>query len=138
MGRPAFEPTKEQRDNVRTLSGLGIPQEDICLLVKDKAGKPISVDTLAKYFADEIKAGVTEANAKIAGRLFKSAMEGNTACMIFWLKTRARWSETPQKLAITDADGKDKPAAATLADLYGIMASAAKPEGAEGASDGGA
>ncbi len=137
MGRPAFEPTKEQRDTVRTLSGLGIPQEDICLLVKDKAGKPISVDTLAKYFADEIRVGVTEANTKIAGRLFKSAMEGNVASMIFWLKTRARWSETPQKVALTDAEGKDKPAAATLSDLYAIMAGATKP-GAEGAADGGA
>jgi hypothetical protein len=45
-GRPAFQPTEEQRKNVEVLAGLGIPEEDICRIVRDRNDKPISKNTL--------------------------------------------------------------------------------------------
>ena len=39
-GRPRFEPTEEQRRNVEIMTGLGIPQADICLMVRGPKGKP--------------------------------------------------------------------------------------------------
>jgi hypothetical protein len=41
-GSPAFQPTEEQRKNVEVLAGFGIPEEDICLIVRDRNDKPIS------------------------------------------------------------------------------------------------
>ena len=45
-GRPCFEPTEEQRRNVEIMTGLGIPQTAICLMVRGPKGKPISLATL--------------------------------------------------------------------------------------------
>ena len=42
--------------------------------------------------------GETKANAQVAGFLFNSARTGNVTAQIFWLKTRARWRETPMEL----------------------------------------
>jgi len=39
--------------------------------------------------------GVAEANATISGYLFAAAKTGNITAIIFWLKTRAHWSERP-------------------------------------------
>ena len=41
--------------------------------------------------------GQTKANAQVAGFLFNSARNGNVTAQIFWLKTRARWKETPSE-----------------------------------------
>ncbi len=42
--------------------------------------------------------GETKANAQVAGFLFNAAKNGNVTAQIFWLKTRARWRETPLEL----------------------------------------
>jgi hypothetical protein len=47
-GRPRFEPTDEQCKNVEIMVGLGIRQEDICLVIRDRNDKPISKPTLAE------------------------------------------------------------------------------------------
>ena len=56
-GRPRFEPTEEQRRNVEIMTGLGIPQTAICLMVRGPKGKPISLTTLEKHFRKEIDTG---------------------------------------------------------------------------------
>ena len=48
-GRIAFCPTDVQRKLVQSVAGFGLRAEDIAQLVYDKKGKPISVDTLARY-----------------------------------------------------------------------------------------
>ena len=53
----------------------------------------ISDDTLTKYYKPELEKGRIEANAAVAGTLFEKAKQGDTSSMIFWLKTRAQWSE---------------------------------------------
>ena len=45
-GRPAFQPTDEQRKNVEVMASLGIPEEKICLLVRDRRDKPICRNSL--------------------------------------------------------------------------------------------
>lgn len=81
------KPTDEQREQVKTLSGLGVPQEDICTMIG------ITEPTLRKHYRTEIDLGFAQANAKIAGSLFKQATSGNTAAAIFWLKARCGWRE---------------------------------------------
>jgi len=87
MARPSFEPTEEQRRQVRMLAAFGNRQEEIASLVK------VSDRTLRKHFRKELDHGVTEANSQIAHALFKKAKDGNTTAQIFWLKCRAGWGE---------------------------------------------
>jgi hypothetical protein len=53
---------------------------------------------MRKHYRDELDLGETEANAQVAGFLFNSAKSGNVTAQIFWLKTRARWRQTPVEL----------------------------------------
>ncbi|MFZ5544019.1 MAG: hypothetical protein ACOZJZ_10710 [Pseudomonadota bacterium] len=110
-GRPRFVPTAEQRALVRRLAAIGTPHESICFVVRGAEGKRISVKTLTKYFRHELVVGRIEANAAMAAALFRAAMEGSLPAMIFWLKTRAGWSEQPDKVELTGADGKPLPMA---------------------------
>jgi hypothetical protein len=64
-GRPAFQPTIEQRRIVEVMVGLGIPEEKICLVVRDRRDKPICRNTLRKHFQKELETGATKLNAKV-------------------------------------------------------------------------
>ena len=64
-GRPAFQPTDEQRKNVQVMVGLGITEENICLLVRDRRDKPISRNSLRKHFKKELETGATKLNAQV-------------------------------------------------------------------------
>ena len=83
-----FEPTAEQRRMVQVMSGIGVPQDQIALL--------ISVDpkTLRKSCREDLDRGMAEANAKVGQSLFNMATTGNNvAAAIFWMKARAGWRE---------------------------------------------
>jgi len=75
------------REKVRYLSGVGVRQDDIAKIIG------CAPKTLRKRFRAELDRGVAEANASMAGYLFAAAKAGNIAAIIFWLKTRARWTE---------------------------------------------
>jgi len=87
VGRPAHLVTADTRKKVFDLSIVGTRYEDIALVLG------ISDDTLTKYYKSELEKGRIEANAAVAGTLFEKAKQGDTSSMIFWLKTRAQWSE---------------------------------------------
>ena len=89
-GRPSHVPTDETRNLVESLSGFGIPQDEIARLVG------IDPKTLRFHYGDQIELGSIKATAKVAQNLFtmacKPTREGLSAA-IFWLKVRAGWSE---------------------------------------------
>jgi hypothetical protein len=89
MGRRAHQPDPAQRRQVEAMAAYGIPETDISRVVG------IDPKTLRKCYREELDLGETKANAQIAGFLFNSAKNGNVTAQIFWLKTRARWKETP-------------------------------------------
>jgi len=82
------KPTDETRKTVSAMCAYGVPQEDIAAVVG------CNHETLRKYYRDELDVSTAKANSKIAEKLYQKAMQGDTACMIFWLKTRAKWAET--------------------------------------------
>ena len=90
-GRPAHVPTDETRNMVESLSGFGVPQDEISRLVG------ITPPTLRFHYADQIELGTIKATAKVAQNLFtmacKPTREGLSAA-IFWLRVRAGWSES--------------------------------------------
>lgn len=88
MGRPAWEPTDEQRRLVEHYVSLGYTQEQVAALLET------SVDSLARHCRRELDLGALTVNAKIGGKLYQKAMAGDTASLIFWAKTRMGWKET--------------------------------------------
>jgi len=92
MGRRAHKPDLAQRRQVEAMAAYGIPEADIARVVG------VDPKTLRKHYRDELDMGETKANAQVAGFLFNSARTGKVTAQIFWLKTRARWRETPTEL----------------------------------------
>ena len=65
-GRPAFVPTDEQRRNVEAMVGFGIPEAEICNLIRNPAnGKSIDEKTLRKHFTDEIAQGAVKVKSMV-------------------------------------------------------------------------
>ena len=90
MARPGFQATEEQRKWVRGIASLGIPQEDIALLLD------ITAKTLRKHFRKELTHGSIEAKAKVLETLYEMATSGkNTAATIFYIKTHCGLRERP-------------------------------------------
>jgi hypothetical protein len=92
MGRRAHKPDPAQRRQVEAMAAYGIPEMDIAAVLN------VDPKTLRKHYREELDLGETKANAQVAGFLFNSARSGNVTAQIFWLKTRARWRETPTEL----------------------------------------
>ena len=99
MPRLKFQPTDEQRRMVKSLAGCGLKQEHIASLLG-----LASTTTLRKHFREELERGPVEPHANVRRTLFKLATSGrNPGATMYWLKTRARWSEkgkTPEPLDI--------------------------------------
>jgi hypothetical protein len=94
----AHKPTDETRRMVESTSGLGLPHEQIAILVG------IDDKTLRKYYRAELDMGKAKANGQIAKTLFSKAVGGDTTSLIWWTKTQMRWSETV-KQEVTGEDG---------------------------------
>lgn len=98
-GRPAYEFTAAERNQVEALAGLGLPIRDISLLIRDG----INHKTLSEHFSVELARGVAKANARVSQTLFeKATKDKDTTAMIWWTKSRMRWTERHE---ITGADG---------------------------------
>lgn len=114
-GRPPFEPTDEQRRQVKTLAGLGIKHDDIRSLIKShESNEPISRNTLTKCFAAEIREGTVIAKSKVGEALYQKAIKGDVHAIKWWEQTRAHLrapisvvggEEDDQPVRIADADG---------------------------------
>jgi hypothetical protein len=87
MSRRPHEPSKESRQLVQLHATIGTPQK----VIADIIG--IDDKTLAKYYREELDQAMARANAAVGGALFNKAKSGDTAAMIFWMKTRAGWRE---------------------------------------------
>jgi hypothetical protein len=115
--RPAFQPTEEQRRTVEVMVGLGIPEEDILLTVRDRNGKSISKNMLRKHFREELETAAVKMNAKVAifmiATILGSKVPAGTtpirdervrlSLMELYLATRMGWCKTP----FNQHEGKD-------------------------------
>ena len=91
------EPTEKTRAEVAALVSFGNTQEEIAGFIG------ISIDTLERYYRDELDNSVVRANAKVAAKLFRKAIDGDDIkAQIFWLKTRARWREKDDTPSVSD------------------------------------
>lgn len=86
-GRPSHEPTEETRKLVSMHAAIGTNHETIAAIIG------IDDKTLRKHYREELDYAMAQANATVGGALFNKATKGDTAAMIFWMKTRAGWRE---------------------------------------------
>jgi len=83
----SVEIPQEKRADIETLAGYGFPLRVIASLTG------FSAKTLERKCKTELQSGRHKANAQVAETLFQQAIGGDTACLIFWAKTRMRWRE---------------------------------------------
>jgi hypothetical protein len=103
-GRPIIHaPTEETRELVIKHSRVGTPQLIIMQMLGIECPK-----TLRKYYREELDIAKHSANADIGGALYHKAMQGDTSAQIFWLKTRAGFSEK-NGIDLTSSDGSMTP-----------------------------
>jgi hypothetical protein len=99
MPRPRFKPTSVNRQTVKTLAALGVPQEHIARQVGLRSPK-----TLRRHFRRELDDGAAEANAKVAQTAYQMATSGKYPwATAFWLKARAGWNDQPFLIQPTTA-----------------------------------
>lgn len=93
-GRPAYVPSKQNRDTVTIMVAGGIQQQFIA------AALGIDLTTLRRHFRFEIDNGNAQVNAQVVARLFKLT-ETNVRAQEFWLTNRDKknWMHA-QKVAI--------------------------------------
>lgn len=96
--KPPHEPTKATREVVQLHAMVGTDQRVIADILE------IDPKTLRKYYRAELDNSKAKANATIGGALFNKAKAGDTAAMIFWMKTQARWTER-QEIDHSSSDG---------------------------------
>jgi hypothetical protein len=111
MSRHNFMPTADHRDIVEATIAFGIPEAEVCQLIKNpQTGKPISEHTLRKHFAAEIAVGAVKLKAKVGTLIVNTILarkdpvtkeplginDERTRGMItvFFAKTRMGWKET--------------------------------------------
>lgn len=83
---------------------VGTPHEDMCVLL-GSYGVPITTKTLRKHYKHELAIGKARAHIAIGGKLFKEAMEGDRALLIYYTKAQMGWREN-HNVALTDPDGR--------------------------------
>lgn len=88
MSRAQHAPTDATRQTVQLHTTVGTKQETIAQILG------IDPKTLRLHYRDELDISKAKANATIGGALFNKAKAGDTAAMIFWMKTQAGWRET--------------------------------------------
>src|SRR4029434_8526159 len=108
---------------VETLAAYGIPETDIAQVVG------VDPKTLRKHYREELDLGETKANAQVAGFLFNAARSGNVTAQIFWLKTRARWRETPVELRHSGMIATKDLSALSDEELFSMMSALAREAG---------
>jgi hypothetical protein len=86
-GRPAYQPTKVQRNQVAIAAGAGIAHEEIAL------GLGITRKTLLKYFAEELTTGAYRKRLEVMQAMHRAAKKGNVAA------AKAYMSMTPDAAA---------------------------------------
>ena len=95
-------PNEATRQTVQLHTMVGTTQADISRVLD------IDEKTLRKYYRDELDLAKAKANATIGGALFNKAKTGDTAAMIFWMKTQAGWRESTN-IDHTSSDESMKP-----------------------------
>lgn len=105
--------TPETKQQVERLKACGLSHSQIGYILGGLTDK-----TVEKHYKEELQHGKAKVDAFVTGKLLKKIQAEDTACIIFYLKTRMNWRET-DRLELTGAEGEaikilvDRPPAET-------------------------
>ena len=85
MGAPHYKPNELDRQLVKDAMASGLTQDDAAMVLG------VSTPTLVKYYQQEISSARAAMVTAIGGTLMTSALKGNLAAQMFYLKTQGRW-----------------------------------------------
>ena len=119
-GRPPHQPDAVSRRLVEHHAAIGTPHQTIAKLLQ------LSLNTMKKYYGEELELGLARANAVVGGRLFEEARKGHVVAAIFWMKTRGGWRETA-KLEHAGVPGEPIEIRPALAELTQAERDALRP-----------
>jgi len=115
---PKYKPTEETRRQVLAMTGMGLNQSQVSLLLK------VDSKTLRKFYRWELDAGVHEANLRVAQSLYEMATRLKIpSAAMFWMRARAGWKDR-------DATSLEEPAEAIRFEWAPAMASLPQPANA--------
>lgn len=128
-GKKPWAPTPQELAQIEDLANMGATDTQIQVMLG------ISHETYYKYrrlnpdFADAIKKAKKKSNALVENALFKSAMKGNPASIIYWLKNRSakRWNER-NIIRHENSDGKNIESTQQTQFVIQVPAQANSPE----------
>lgn len=109
-GRNPFKPTDEQKKSVRTMAGMGVPQDFICQLVYNSKGNPITGKTLRRHFRKELDQGIAAGKVRIFQTAHAVATDKNhpgCVAMNIWTQKTQCGMKEGQTLELTGKDGAD-------------------------------
>lgn len=87
-GRPPWEPSTKDREQVKTLAGRGVPEKMIAAIIG------VDKNTLRKHCANELTTGRAFAVANVMGATYKAAMAGEFKHAQLFLANMADWHLT--------------------------------------------
>ena len=90
VGKPLYKPSEEGRKMVEAMASVGVPQDEICVVLG------IDAKTLRKHFREELDSAMIKANAKVAANLYRQATKDDfkaAPAAMFWARTRMGWRE---------------------------------------------
>lgn len=101
MARPkkgAEHPRPEVANQIGMLTAIGVPHEQIARMLR------MGLDTMHKYYRDDIDLGAARAGAVVGGKIFEAAKRGESWACSLWAARRMGWKETSVK-EVTGTDG---------------------------------
>lgn len=118
MVRQPFAPSEHDRKMVQLGVACGASRPAICkFIINNESGQPISIETLNKYFHEELEHGIELTKLDLHGSLYQQAMKGNTYAAIFLLKAKHGWRDSEPSAA--SSKGRTFNADGTPADTGG-------------------
>lgn len=109
FGQAPHVPTEQTREMVKALAACGMPHEAIAATF----APPISADTLKRHYAADLEWALDQANAKVAGTMFKMATNvEHKDCQragAFWLQNRAGWATRSESTTNLGLGGGEAP-----------------------------
>lgn len=93
-GRPKRIIKEDEYKVIEMACKIGLTSEQISKLIRISRAQFMNLTKKDKRIKEYWEKGQAETDIFVAGQLLKKIKDGNTACIIFYMKTRMGWKET--------------------------------------------
>jgi len=83
-----IHPSAELANQIGLLVAIGTTQESIARILR------MSLDTLHRYYKDDLELGSAKAGAVVGGKIFEAAKRGEQWACTLWAARRMGWKES--------------------------------------------